>query len=367
MGGDAPFDLAIILPTLNERDNITPLIDRIAATLGDIRWEAIVVDDNSPDGTAQVVRDMARGDGRIRVIERIGRRGLASAVIEGICAASATHVAVMDADHQHDPAAIAPMLSAIKGGQCDVAIGSRFVAGADISDWQDHDRQHLSGIANRTARWLTGADLTDPMSGFFLMRTDRARALVPQLSGIGFKILLDLLAAARGSLVIAEFPITFGARRCGTSKLDSGVIFDFLAGVYDRLFGRIIPTRFALFGTVGALGVLVHMIVLAVLLFVAKFDFPLAQSLAVVCAMSFNFWLNNGLTYRDQRLRAARAVVAGWAVFCLTCALGGIANVAVASLLNGRGVVWFVSAIAGIVTGSVWNYALSSRFVWGRF
>jgi dolichol-phosphate mannosyltransferase len=363
----APLDLAIILPTLNEKGNLAPLVDRIAAALGPDGWEVIIVDDDSRDGTADEARALALADRRVRVIQRIGRRGLASAAIEGFCATPAPFVAVMDADHQHDPALLPTMLAALKSDDADICVASRFMAGASIEAWAEPQRERLSGLANRLARSLTGVDLTDPMSGYFMLETARARSLAPRLSGVGFKILLDLLASAPEPLRVREVPLAFAARREGTSKLDRAVLFDFLAGLYDKLLGRVIPTRFALFGTVGALGVVVHMAVLAALLWIKGDGFVLAQSIAVAAAMSFNFWLNNWLTYRDKRLVGWRAVMTGWAGFCLTCAVGAVANVAVASLLEERGVFWALAALAGIVVGAVWNYALSSRFVWGRF
>lgn len=361
------LDLAIILPTLNERANLAPLVERIAAALGDVRWEVIIVDDDSRDGTADEARRIALTDPRVRVIQRIGRRGLASAAIEGFCATAAPYVAVMDADHQHDPALLPAMLAALKAGEADIAVASRFAEGASTADWAAPERERLSAFANRVARKLTGANLTDPMSGYFMLETARARALVPRLSGIGFKILLDLLATSDMPLRVREFPLQFAARLSGESKLDRAILFDFLAGLYDKTLGKVIPTRFALFGTVGALGVVVHMAVLSALLFVFGEGFMLAQSAAVLVAMSFNFWLNNWLTYRDKRLKGAEALLRGWLGFCATCAVGAFANVAVASFLEGQGLFWALAALAGIVVGSVWNYALSSRFVWGRF
>ena len=362
-----PLDLAIILPTLNERGNLAPLVERIEAALGAEGWEVLIVDDDSKDGTADEARDLALKDGRVRVIQRIGRRGLSSAAIEGFCATAAPYAAVMDADHQHDPALLPQMLASLKANEADICVASRFAEGASIEDWAEPERERLSGMANRVARAITGVDLTDPMSGYFMLPTVRARAMVPRLSGIGFKILLDLLATSKEKLTVKEFPLKFAARREGESKLDRAILFDFLAGLYDKTLGRVIPTRFALFGTVGALGVIVHMAVLSSLLFVFGEGFALSQAAAVLTAMSFNFWLNNWLTYRDQRLKGWGAVLRGWAGFCATCAVGGFANVAVATLLESEGVFWALAALAGILIGSVWNYALSSRFVWGRF
>ncbi len=362
-----PLTLAIVLPTLEERGNLAPLIERIDSALEHIDWEVLVVDDDSSDGTADEARALAVEDPRVRVIQRIGRRGLSSAAIEGFCATAAPFVAVMDADHQHDPALLPRMLKSLEAGETDICVASRFAAGASTAGWDDPERERLSGLANGVARAITGVDLTDPMSGYFMLRTDRARALAPRLSGFGFKILLDLLASARTPMRVREFPLAFAARRSGQSKLDRAVLFDFLAGLYDKALGRVIPTRFALFGTVGGLGVVVHYVVLLTLFPGFTATFWKAQAVAVLVAMSFNFWLNNWLTYRDRRLRGWRAYLRGWASFCATCAVGGFANIAVATLLESEGVHYALAALAGIIVGSVWNYALSSRFVWGRF
>ena len=362
-----PLELAIVLPTLNERDNVAPLIGRIEEALGTAGWEVLVVDDNSSDGTAEEARRLSLTDPRLRVIQRIGRRGLASAAIEGFCATAAPYVAVMDADHQHDPRLLRDMLASVKAGEAEVAVASRFAAGASMAEWNRPDREKLSSIANRMARRLTGVELSDPMSGYFLLPTATARRLVPNLSGIGFKILLDLLATASPPLTVKDFPMNFSARRSGESKLDRAIAFDFLAGLYDKSFGRIIPTRFALFGTVGVLGVGVHMAILYLCMAVFGAAFAWGQAAATFGAMSFNFWLNNWLTYRDKLLQKAGELVRGWISFVVACSIGAFANVAVATTLHDFGFHTLPAALAGIAIGSVWNYALSSRFVWGRF
>ncbi|UIP08034.1 glycosyltransferase family 2 protein [Erythrobacter sp. SDW2] len=361
------LDLAIILPTLDERDNIAPLVARLDAALAGLAWEAIFVDDNSADGTADVARELARTDPRIRVIQRIGRRGLASAVIEGACATAAPVVAVMDADHQHDPALLPHMLGKLRDGEAELVIASRFAEGGSAAGLADARREQGSQLANRLARKLTGVELSDPMSGYFMLEAARVRALAPRLAGIGFKILLDILAASPAPLKVAEVPLQFAERRAGESKLDRAVAFEFMVGLYERYLGQLVPTRFAMFATVGGLGVGVHFGVLSVLFLAFGSGFALAQAAATFAAMTFNFWLNNWLTYRDQRLKGAGQVLAGWAGFCLTCSIGAIANVALATWLKSAGVFWALAALAGIVIGAVWNYALSSRFVWGRY
>ena len=359
--------LAIVLPTLNERANLAPLVARIEEALGPDGWEAIVVDDDSADGTAEEARILALADRRVRVLHRIGRRGLASAAIEGICATPAPFVAVMDADHQHDPALLPAMLEAVEEGGADIAVASRFVEGGSAEGLASERREKGSQLANTLARRITGVALTDPMSGFFLTRAATVRQLAPRLSGIGFKLLLDLLATAPQPLRVTELPLRFAKRRSGESKLDRAIAFEFLVGLYDRTLGRLVPTRFALFGTVGALGVLVHLAILTLLYPGTTATFWLAQGLATFGAMTFNFWLNNWLTYRDRRLTGAAALLRGWLGFCATCAVGALANVAVASLLEARGVHYLLAAVAGILVGAVWNYALSSKFVWGRY
>ena len=361
------LELAVVLPTLNEAGNIAPMVARLEAALGPAGWEALFVDDNSHDGTAEEARRIARSDPRIRVIQRIGRRGLASAAIEGMCATAAPFVAVMDADHQHDPALLLDMLAAVKGGEADLAYASRFADGASAEGLASARREKGSRIANALARRLTGSDLSDAMSGFFLMRTDQLRRQAGDLSDIGFKIMLDILVTASPPLRVKELPMQFGARLAGESKLDNAVVLDFLAGLYDRYLGRLIPVRYALFGTVGALGVVVHMAVLAALFRTGLMGFALATSAATLAAMTFNFWLNNLLTYRDRRLSGVRAMLAGWAGFCATCAVGAFANVAVSTYLQSHGWRWWIAALVGVVLASVWNYALSSKFVWGRF
>ncbi len=370
-----PLELAVVLPTFNERANLETLVERLDAALDGIAWEAIVVDDNSPDGTADTARAISLRDPRLRVIQRIGRRGLSSAAIEGMCATAAPIVAVMDADHQHDPKRLPGMLAAIQSGEYDLAYASRFCEGASTEAWNRPDRVKASGFANNLARKVTGVTLSDPMSGFFMLRAETLRADAHRLSGVGFKILLDILATVETPLRVKEVPLEFAARAEGESKLDRTVVFEFLVGLYDKWLGRIIPTRFALFGTIGAVGVLVHMAVLYTFLAIFGGDlkgqlvgpFEVGQTIAAICAMTFNFFLNNALTYADKRLTGFVPLVRGWAKFALTCSVGLTANVGVSAILVHYGVDEFPAALTGVIMASVWNFALSSKFVWGKY
>jgi dolichol-phosphate mannosyltransferase len=363
-----PLQLAVVIPVFNERGNVPLLIDKLAQALGGVAWEAIFVDDSSPDGTAEAARELARTDPRVRVIQRIGRRGLSSACIEGMCATAAPVVAVIDGDLQHDETLLPRMLEALEGDPAlDLVVGSRFVPGGGTGEW-DSDRVAKSALATKLSRRVLKADLNDPMSGFFAIRTDIARRLAPDLSAIGFKILLDLMTSSPRPLSFVELPYTFRTRAVGESKLDHVVAMEYLIALYDRMLGKLVPVRFALFCMIGLIGVVPHMGVLSGLYLGLDAPFRAAQIVATGVAMTFNFLLNNALTYRDARLKGARALFDGWISFCLACSIGAVANVGISELLyDARAGVWIVPALIGILVGAVWNYVISSRFVWGRY
>ena len=358
---DSP-ELTIVVPTFNERDNIVPLLDRLKAVLTGIAWEAIFVDDDSPDGTVQAVRNAARQDTRVRCIQRIGRRGLAGACIEGILASTSPFVAVMDADLQHDEAILPTMLATLRGTDCDLVVGSRYIEGGGVGNW-DAARQRASSLATWLAHLVTKSNVADPMSGFFMLRRPVFEQVMRGLSTQGFKILLDILATAKTPLRVKEVPFTFRPRLAGESKLDTLVAWEFAMLLADKLFGHIVPVRFALFAVIGGLGVFVHMAILATGLKVFGLPFITAQTVAAFTAMTVNFFLNNLFTYADRRLKGWR-ILRGLLSFVVICSFGLAANIGVASYLFAEQQIWWLAGIAGIVMGSVWNYAVSSVFTW---
>jgi dolichol-phosphate mannosyltransferase len=362
------LELAVVVPTFNERANVAELVRRLDAALGPDGWEVLFVDDDSPDGTADAARELARADPRVRVVQRIGRRGLSSACIEGMCATAAPVVAVIDGDLQHDETLLPRMLQRLQANpDLDVVIGSRFVDGGGTGDW-DRDRVAKSALATRLSRRVLKADLSDPMSGFFTIRTAIVRRLAPDLSAIGFKILLDLMTTSPKPLRFAELPYTFRVRSAGESKLDHVVALEYLIALYDRMFGRVVPVRFAMFSAIGLLGVVVHMGVLALLFRGVGTSFLAGQIGATLVALTANFFLNNARTYRDRRLKGWRQLVDGWVSFAAVCSVGAVANVGVAGFLHDvRNETWVPSALIGVLVSAVWNYALSSRFTWGRY
>lgn len=357
-------ELAIVIPTFNERENITSLVEAIAAALPDIRWEAVFVDDDSPDGTASLLREIARRDVRVRCLHRFGRRGLASACVEGIMSTASPFVAIMDADHQHDERILRRMYEIISSGEATIVVGSRYVEGGGIGDWTQK-RIVLSKLATRITNKIAGSSLRDPMSGFFIIRRDTFLQVLPRLSSIGFKILLDIMASSKIPLKAIEVPYTFRSRQHGASKLNSMVLWEYFLLVIDKSIGRYLPVRFVSFALVGGSGVLVHLCVLTVLFKLLSSPFLVAQTTATFIAITTNFILNNLLTYRDRRLRGSRLLL-GWVSFNLVCAIGAAANVGVASLIYSQNSKWLLSALAGIAVGVVWNYAMSSIVTWTK-
>ena len=354
--------LSVIVPTFNERDNITTLFRRLEAALAGTAFEVIFVDDNSPDGTWEVVRALARGDSRVRCIRRIGRRGLSGACIEGILASSAPCAAVIDADLQHDETQLSKMLALLQGGEFDLVVGSRYIEGGSADSF-DRQRAGASALATEVAKRVLRVKIADPMSGFFMIRRDRFEQLAPQLSTQGFKILLDIVATAHGKLRVKEIPYTFGSRQHGESKLDSMVALDFLGLVLAKLTRDVVSLRFLLFAMVGSIGLIVHFGALYTALEAFDWPFPEAQAFGALSAMTSNFILNNFLTYRDQRLKGL-AILRGLLLFYLVCSVGLLANVGVAFSVYDQEPIWWLAGAAGALMGVVWNYAMSGLFVW---
>jgi dolichol-phosphate mannosyltransferase len=357
--------LSVVVPTYREAANVPVLFERLKTTLDGLPWEMVVVDDNSPDGTADVAFAIARRDPRLRCIRRVNRLGLAGAVIEGWLSSSADAVAVIDGDLQHDEKILPKMYAALASGEGDLAIGTR-VADETAPGGLSPARQKLSELGAWFFRLLAGASVSDPMSGFFMVSREIVAGLAPRLSPDGFKILVDVVLSAGGRLKIVEVPYVFRPRQAGESKLSPLVGLDFLGLVAHHATGGLLPIRFVLFASIGAVGLVVHLLVLTGLVEgFGQQDFAAGQIAATIVAMASNFLLNNEITYRAYRYRGL-GMIGGFALFALLCSVGAIANLDVASwLLRGRSV-WWVAGLAGALVSVVWNYAASATFVWRR-
>ncbi len=361
---DGAIELTVVVPTFNEAGNVPILVERLAAVLADVAWEVVFVDDDSPDGTSAVARDLARRNRRVRVIRRLGRRGLSTACVEGVMSSAAPYFAVMDGDLQHDDTMLAAMFATLKAENLDIVVGSRYVDGGDSGGLANPWRKAVSRAGTRIAQTLLHAELTDPMSGFFVMSRAAFDAEVRALSQRGFKILLDVFASAPRPLRYRELPCRFNPRQIGESKLDTMVAWEFGVLLIDKLVGRYVPVHFVVFAAVGFTGIAVHLLTLGLFALTGA-SFGVAQTAAVVVAMTWNYILNNFITYRDQRLRGAafaRGLLSFWAIG----AVGAVANIGVIGALFSEGSGWWLAGIAGALVGVVWNYTMSSLFTWRR-
>lgn len=359
---DIPYDLSVIVPTLNERGNIPLVVAALTACLRGVKWEAIFVDDDSTDGTAAYVRELAAVNPHIRCIHRIGRSGLSSACIEGMLAASAPYLAVIDADLQHDLTKLPQMLALIRSDELDVVVGSRYVDGGSTGTLSG-SRTFISKFATSISNRFMRDELKDPMSGFFMLHRSLLDRTVRKLTGRGFKILLDIFMSSEKPVRFAEVAYTMRSREVGQSKLDSLVAWEFLLLIVDKVIGRYIPVRFTSFVAVGSIGAVLHLMILGGMTQVFGQAFVAGQLAASIVAMSLNFFLNNMLTYRSSRLRGSKLVY-GFISFCVACSLGAFINIVLAKSLFENGIVWWLAGLIGAMVGAVWNYAITSTFTW---
>jgi dolichol-phosphate mannosyltransferase len=359
-----PLELAVIVPTFNERDNVRLLLEKLDRALEGVSYEVIFVDDDSPDGTANAVRAIGAYNLRVRVLQRVNRRGLASACIEGMLATAAPYIAVMDADLQHDEGILPGMLEKLKSESLDLVIATRNAEGGGMGGFARR-RVLLSNVGSGLSRFISHASLSDPMSGFFVLQRSYLEEVVHSASGIGFKILLDLVASSTRPIRTGEVPYTFRERIHGTSKLDILVSLEYLQLLLDKTIGDFIPARFAIFGMVGSVGVVTALVGLYAAVRLFHLPFFTAQVIATFSAMTANFFLNNSTTYRDFRLKG-RHLWIGLLMFYMACSLGAVINVRIAEGLEAWGARWYVAGTCGLLVGAVWNYGATSFTTWRR-
>ena len=354
-------ELTVVVPTLEERDNLSPLIQSLAAVLSHIDYEILFVDDNSSDGTAAAARALAQANPRIRILQRIGRRGLASAAVEGMLASSAPYLAVMDADLQHDESILPAMLAKLRQSNLELVVATRVTEGG--MDAMPPHRRALSQFGRRLSRLICPTELSDPMSGFFVLTRAYLDEVAESLSGTGFKILLDLVVSARRPVRLAEIPYRFRPRLHGQSKLDIVVAVEYLSLVADKLVGNFVPPSYVIFACAGSVGILAHLAVIQLLRLISQTSLENAQLISSAAAIPVNFLLNNQFTFRSARLRGKQLLV-GLLVFYMACLIGLFLNLRVFETLTAISVPWYVAAALGLAVGSVWNYWMSSMFVW---
>lgn len=355
-------EISVVVPAYRERENIAPLLSALERAMHGLDWETIIVVDDAGDRTEELVRERAQQDRRVRCLHRIGRRGLASACIEGMLASSAPYLAVMDADLQHDETLLPLLLKVAKQESADVVVASRYMRGGSTGELAGQ-RVRMSRLASRLSAFLS-RDLTDPMSGFFVVRRTFLERVIRRLYGRGFKILLDLIAAARGDIKVVERPYRMRSRVHGESKLGLRVIAEFFMLLLYHVTGRLLPARFFLFAAVGVTGLGVHLAVLWVAFRVSGSNFLESQLLAIMVAMTSNFFLNNAFTYGDQRLRGRR-LWRGLLSFYVACGIGAFINIALAEWLYLKSTTYWAAGLVGAIVAALWNFFTTASFTWG--
>lgn len=358
------LELAVVIPTFNEAPNVVPLLSCLEVALRGVEYEVIFVDDDSVDGTAEVARQASLVDRRVRIIQRVGRKGLASACLEGMMSTAAPYVAVIDGDLQHDETILPRMLDEARRGNLDLVVGTRNAQGGSMGEFS-RGRVWLSRAGARLSRWIARAQLSDPMSGFFLVDRRWLNEVIHLTSAVGFKVLLDLVASSPRRPKIAEVPYTFRNRQHGESKLDVLVGLEYFQLLVGKVFGHILPVRFVLFSLVGLVGMIVAMGLLYFSTQLMQLPLKYSHVWVTLVVMVLNFYLNNALTYRSQRLRGWE-VWKGLGTFIAACSVGVWLNLQARESAEVGGLPWYVASGVGLLIGGFWNYFTAGVFTWKR-
>lgn len=349
--------ISIVVPTYNERENIGELLRRIDRALSaeNIAYEVIIVDDNSPDGTADYAEELSRTY-PVRVLRRPGKLGLSSAVLDGVKASKGSVIAVMDADLQHPPEVLPLMLRELMGNGCDLVIASRYVKGGSVGNWS-FLRKVISKGAILVARILLPKvrSVKDPMSGYFMFKREAVESCMEHMNPRGFKILLEVIVKGNLSRV-CEVPYTFGTRYRGKSKLSTKEVVNYLLHVLN------LAPDYVRFAIVGATGTAVNLGILALLRYVFGVPHAYASAAAIEASVINNFVLNDVWTFKSSKKAGA---LRRFIKFHLSSALGLLTQWLVSyviyyAVLNQS----IIAQLIGILAGFIVNYMLSKKFVW---
>ena len=360
--------ISIVIPTFNEVKNIIPLIKNLVALISNFEYEIIVVDDDSPDGTSEEVNKYMKFNKRIKLITRIGRSGLSSAIKEGLIFAQGKYLLVLDGDGQHHPSFVLDMIEEINMNKSDIVIGSRFLKTSNL-EGLSNKRSQGSKIANKLARislHKNYSKVTDYLSGCFCLEREKTKKFIRKIEINGFKFLYELLSLSKGDLVVKEVPLTFKERRFGYSKLDVAIVWDFLVSIIHNLTLRLLPRSAVSFGLVGISGIFVQLFVTSFLVEIFLIEFYKALPFAIMCAATSNFLINNQVTFRSERLKNLDLLI-GLLKFLIVASLPVIANVGITTAFYKYiSTDTFFAQIAGIAIVYAWNYLASSSFVWKK-
>ena len=353
--------VTILIPTYNERGNIIPLVKRLHHSLSNYNYKILFIDDNSENGTAKLASTLSPKY-PVNAIVRKDKRGLASAVIDGLNHITEGTVVIMDADLQHPPEVIPDLLSKLNDG-ADIAIASRYIQGGGCEGWS-LVRKIMSKGAILIAHILLPSTrgVKDPMSGFFAF--NRLAVTNTDLKPTGYKILLELLVMGKFQNVV-EVPYTFKTRSSGKSKLSVQQQLDYLKHIYSliRRTGELL--KFFKFCLVGISGIGVNQGLLYILHSYYAIHLPISSIISIESSIISNFTLNNIFTFRNQSVPGARRVMVRLLKFNLTCLVGLGINVGILLLLtNVFGIHYLISNLCGITIAFLWNYILSTWWTW---
>ncbi|MEY4762934.1 MAG: hypothetical protein RLZZ200_2790 [Pseudomonadota bacterium] len=351
---------SIILPTYNEAESLPRAIEAIRAAMAHRDdWEAIVVDDDSPDRTWELAQRFGRDDARIRCYRRLDRRGLSSAIVDGLSLGTGERLLVMDADLQHDVTKVPDLLASLDSA--DVSVGSRYMRGGGVGKWSK-GRIFLSRAASWSARIVLGLRSTDPMSGFFAVRREAFLGVAGRLNPRGYKLLMELLTLLRGGRV-AEVPYVFAPRQAGESKLSGGVIWEFFLSLVELATRNVVSARFLKYAIVGLTGVAVQYG--SFYLLWSRFMGAEAGTFtAIATAAISNYVANNLWTFSERRHRSLQDLTRGFGLFVAISACGAFINQSVTWYLEHLGTQLSAAMVAGIVASTVWNYFLNLDLTW---
>ena len=369
--------ISIILPTYNESQNILNVLKSIGEIIPkNIFAQAIVVDDNSPDGTAKIVEDYLKNVKKIAgytvdIIHRKTKNGLSSAILSGIQHASGDTIVVMDSDLSHPPQVIPKMIETLKKYKCDMVIASRYISDGNITGW-NKKRKLISKVATIIAKKGLGIKTNDPMSGFFAFRKGIIKEL--NFDAIGYKILLEILVKKRG-LDVKEIPYTFQNRKFGSSKLDSSTIIDYIRSVWKLYrFGKSMESneernsvkflsKAGRFYTVGASGFVINYLIS--LIFsggLTEIWYLHANILGIITSMTSNFILNKWWTFNDRDF-SVKKTISQYSKFITFSSIGALVQLGVVfSLVDNYNWIYTTALGIGVLTGAFSNFILNKKW-----
>lgn len=372
---------SLIVPTYNEAENIQDFLQILCQILDreKISYEIIISDDNSPDETWRLVQDFSKKNSRVFVLRRFFNKGLTPAVLDGIERASGIIVGIMDADLQHDPELLPKMIE--KCSTYDLVIGSRYLNGNNLSALSPI-RLKLSKFGTYLAKIFLGIEVSDPLSGYFVIRKELLVGISSEISTTGFKVLLEILGRIK-NLKILEIEYIFRNRTKGTTKLSGEVAVDFLATLMSLRFRRRVSPRFLRYITIGTLGIFVNILgqwIANRFLDVGEETFKqgnyyvpgIGVMIGFLLSVLNNFILNNIWTFREKRIRGLLPNLRGFIVYLSITVIGFLIQFSVWRLMVGLAVelefslntFGYIANLFGILTATTWNYFLSKYFMW---